>query len=325
MSRNVTDGELEPPRSRRRFLAGAAAVLGIATAESLSSPQSARATQGQPVLAGESNTETSETSITNTAGDGAGLSATGAGGGTGLIGTGGAAAGAVGVSGQGGGLGRGPGVVGTSTFDVGVFGAGQPGVFGLGRGNAPGVRGISGGGGTGVEGIGVAFGGFVGKGVHGTGSEHVEGVWGDGGPDGGRGVVGVGGQGPNPFTNVPGTGVFGAGGGGGVRVQGTGVQGRAGGPGGVGVYAENVNGGVGLKVLGAAVFSRSGKVTVPAGSSGVIVNDVDLTADSLVLATLQQAIAGVYVESVVPDPANSRFTINLNKKASVPVGWFVVN
>lgn len=52
-----------------------------------------------------------------------------------------------------------------------------------------------------------------------------------------------------------------------------------------------------------------------------------LTAQSLILATLQQHVAGVYVQSAVPNTAGSSFTIHLNKTvaAKTKVAWFIVN
>ena len=78
-----------------------------------------------------------------------------------------------------------------------------------------------------------------------------------------------------------------------------------------------------------AVFSRSGVATVKPGTKTAVVNSVPLTSASLVLATLQNVLPGVMVQAVVPDPAHSKFTINLNKAPLAPatakVGWFVVN
>jgi len=75
------------------------------------------------------------------------------------------------------------------------------------------------------------------------------------------------------------------------------------------------------------MFSRGGKAAVKAGFATVVVQNVALTSASLVLATLQQVQAGVYVAGVVPSPANSRFTIRLNQAPTVnlKVAWFVVN
>jgi hypothetical protein len=54
---------------------------------------------------------------------------------------------------------------------------------------------------------------------------------------------------------------------------------------------------------------------------------VALTSASLVLATLQQDRAGVWVRSAVPNIAGSSFTVHLNKTvtASTSASWFVVN
>jgi hypothetical protein len=78
---------------------------------------------------------------------------------------------------------------------------------------------------------------------------------------------------------------------------------------------------------GTTTFSRSGLLTVAAGKSSGTVTGVALTAASLVLATLQQNLSGVYVRSAVPNVAGSSFTINLSKapSASAKVAWFVVN
>ncbi len=82
-----------------------------------------------------------------------------------------------------------------------------------------------------------------------------------------------------------------------------------------------------LQVNGVAGFARSGLVTVPAGTKTATVGQVPLTASSLVLALAQQSMGGAFVKSAVPDPPNSRFTINLNKApgVDVPVGWFIAN
>jgi hypothetical protein len=47
----------------------------------------------------------------------------------------------------------------------------------------------------------------------------------------------------------------------------------------------------------------------------------------VLLVTLQQFEAGIYVAAAVPDVANSKFTIRLNKTPTVnlKLAWFVVN
>jgi hypothetical protein len=98
---------------------------------------------------------------------------------------------------------------------------------------------------------------------------------------------------------------------------------------GIGVFGEASGPtGTALKVSGKAVFSRSGKATVPTGQSTVIVSSVTVTAASLVLATIQGVgESGLYVKSVSLSVANSRFTIRLSKAvaANTLVGWFIVN
>lgn len=78
---------------------------------------------------------------------------------------------------------------------------------------------------------------------------------------------------------------------------------------------------------GPAVFSRSALLTIAAGTSSATQTGVALTPASLVLATLQQDHAGVWVRSAVPNAAGSSFTVHLSKAppAGTSVAWFVVN
>jgi len=54
---------------------------------------------------------------------------------------------------------------------------------------------------------------------------------------------------------------------------------------------------------------------------------VALTTASLVLATLQDNRAGIFVQAAVPNISGSSFTIHLSKavSANTKVAWFVVN
>jgi hypothetical protein len=112
--------------------------------------------------------------------------------------------------------------------------------------------------------------------------------------------------------------------------SGTGVVGVAGAPAigeGVGVTAEHTSGGTALHVIGTAVFSRSGALTIKAGASSITLTGVALTAASLILATLQNNVPGVYVQSAVPDVSEGSFTIYLSEAvtANTTVAWFIVN
>jgi hypothetical protein len=138
------------------------------------------------------------------------------------------------------------------------------------------------------------------------------------------------------IASTSGTGVFGH------SPTGDGVQGSTGLPGtsgsGSGVHGEALNNdGVGvradgprtgLEVNGAAVFSRSGRLTIPAGHSEGRVKPLRLTASSIVLATIQGNVVGLDVRGVTIVTGNKgSFTIHLNKDApsALVVGWFVVN
>lgn len=169
--------------------------------------------------------------------------------------------------------------------------------------------------------------------------------------DGGTGLSGVslsGAQGVSGQSQaVGGTGVSGVGAAYGVEGQG-GSFGLYGHDSTVGVYAQGTdegvhgfsgsgtgvaalsNSGTALSVSGKAEFSRSGRATITGTAatpkSSIQVNNVALTGKSLVLVTPQKSVAGVWVRAAVPNVANSRFTIFLNKAVttSYPVGWMVI-
>jgi hypothetical protein len=133
--------------------------------------------------------------------------------------------------------------------------------------------------------------------------------------------------------SASGFGVFGAAAVG-IGVKGAapiGVHGEGAGPNSVGVVASAPAGSTALNVAGVAKFSRSGIATIAGTSntpkSQVVVPVAGLQPTSLVLGTVQSATAGVWVARAVPDVANSRVSIFLNKAAtvSVRVAWFVVN
>ncbi len=91
--------------------------------------------------------------------------------------------------------------------------------------------------------------------------------------------------------------------------------------------ATAVDAGTALQVDGRAAFKWSGRAVVPAGARSVTVTGVPLTAESLVLATLQQRRDDTHVEAAVPDPVGARFTVSLNRRTSrnLTIAWFVIN
>jgi hypothetical protein len=80
-------------------------------------------------------------------------------------------------------------------------------------------------------------------------------------------------------------------------------------------------------VAGKAAFTTSGLLTVAAGTSSATQTGVPLAKASLVLATLQQDRAGVWIRSAVPNVAGQSFTVHLNKTvtAATNVAWFIVD
>ena len=125
-------------------------------------------------------------------------------------------------------------------------------------------------------------------------------------------------------------GVFGASTGGGTGVRGEsasghGVEGVS--TTGTGVFAS---GPMGLQVNGKTQFSRSGVATV-AGSSTTPKNSVQvhlpITAKSIMTATLQKYVPGVFVVAAQPNVTGGYFTIYLNKSVTTslgPIAWLVI-
>jgi hypothetical protein len=70
---------------------------------------------------------------------------------------------------------------------------------------------------------------------------------------------------------------------------------------GTGLFGTAFQGGKALEVNGRAFFSRSGRLTIPRKMTSAVKTGVALTSDSLVLATLQQNIKGVWVKAAVPN------------------------
>jgi hypothetical protein len=251
-------------RTRRQLLAGGTGVLaGVLAAEALARPAPAAAANGDSVILGQSNSETQQTTIANSADGLSALLAIASGGGDGLAGK----------------SSSGDGVVGSTS------GADGSGVFGFNGGDGNGVSGV----------------------VNNAGAS---GVYGQNG-DTGFGVAGR--------AN------------GGVGTLGDSANG-------VGVWASSANG-TALQVtglsqftgtaqfFGTALFSNSGVLTIGAGKSSATQGGVTLTPASLVLATVQQDRAGVWVRSAVPNVAKHSVTVHLSKPvpARTRVAWFVVN
>jgi hypothetical protein len=311
-------------RSRREILGGAAGRGGVRIVRSVvlrtsaalavaltvgavlvATGSSATANQGDPILAGIGFQHESGTTQLIQDGNVSGLDVTANTGGRAI---GGFSSGGQGLYGNGA-----TGVYGTGA--TGVYGTGSVyGVYGYTDPTSPdtyyGVYGI---GPTGVYGAGGAYGlSGIGSiyGVAGIGSTGSQGgVYGRGD---GNGVFGE-------TYNASASGVYGQ-----NNTTGYGVAGRS--DSGTGVLADSANG-TALLVTGKAQFSRSGKATVKAGNLSAVVQNVALTTDSLVLATLQQFEGGVYVAAVLVNVASSRFTIRLNQAptGNLKVAWFVVN
>jgi hypothetical protein len=132
-------------------------------------------------------------------------------------------------------------------------------------------------------------------------------------------------------NNAGGSGVYGQNDG-----AGYGVAGRA--TGGIGALGDSANGigvwansqnATALEVSGKAQFSRSGVATVagtPAAPKNSVRVSLAITAKSMMTATLQKYVAGVYVVAAVPNVSGGYLTIYLNKTVTTsvgPIAWMV--
>jgi hypothetical protein len=194
----------------------------------------------------------------------------------------------------------------------------RPAVWGDNTGGGDGVQGFTGGSGSSAV-FGKNTGG--GKGVFGS-SASGNGV--EGGSTSANGVQG------ESASNTA-SGVYGQ-----NSATGYGVAGRANAgigtlgdsANGIGVWANSQNA-LALKVSGKTQLSRSGVATV-AGTASAPQNSVrvsiPITAKSMMTATLQNYVPGVFVVAAVPNVAGGYFTIYLNKKVSTtvgPISWIV--
>ncbi|MEA2621698.1 MAG: hypothetical protein QOH61_608 [Chloroflexota bacterium] len=95
---------------------------------------------------------------------------------------------------------------------------------------------------------------------------------------------------------------------------------------GVAVFAS-CTGGFALETVGPIVSDRSGRFHVATGKSSFTISGHRVTADSLVLATVQGYVAGVWVVAATVNVGTQKFTVRLNKPAprALTVGWFLVN
>ncbi|MFL5796886.1 MAG: hypothetical protein ACJ77A_02995 [Actinomycetota bacterium] len=265
----------------------------------------AMAVQGTAVIAGQDNTQTSETRLYNTNVFTAQTCSSAAGAGVGGL----LACGSIGVTARGINYGV-AGYADSSNGLAGVVGQGPTGVVGLTYSPSVG-SGVTGqGGAVGVSGNGALTGvsGTGGNGVYGEGTEN--GVQAKGG------TFGV-------FAEGDDYGVY-------ARAPNHGVYGQATSSTGAGVEAAGTNGATALRVTGKAQFSRSGLATVAgtnaAPKSSVVISKVSLSGKSLVLATPQKSVAGVFVQGAIPSVSARTVIIQLNKAVTVgyPVAWFIV-
>ncbi len=165
-----------------------------------------------------------------------------------------------------------------------------------------------------------------GSGLYGRNFGSGKGVTGEGG-DGGTGVRGFvegeTGIGVNGEVDGTGSAVYGQATGVGAGVFGDTANGT-------GVIARSTGTGTALRVTGKAQFSRSGTATITGTSaspkSSVVISNVALSSKSLILATAQKNVAGVWVAAAVPNVSAKTVTIFLNKTVTVsyPVAWFIV-
>jgi hypothetical protein len=272
-----------------RFSAALAVVL-TAGAVLVASAPSATATQGQAVIAGQTNSESAPTVLNNNSvANCSALSDVG------LVA-----------------CGSGQGVIGIGTVGVAAFGS----IAGV---NADGGTGYGVAGGGGI--VGVRGSSSTGDGVQGlTSAAGGSGVFGNN-TAGGKGVFGASttGNGVEGGTGgSAGSGVYGS-----NSSTGYGVDGQS--TNGIGVGAASSNG-TALRVSGRAKFSTAGTAVIASGTKSVTVTLAGVTTSDFVLATVQGSGA-FYVKNA--SAGSGHFTIFINKApaspATVTVAYFVIS
>ena len=85
--------------------------------------------------------------------------------------------------------------------------------------------------------------------------------------------------------------------------------------------------GLAIDAMGKVKLKESGKITIPAGASQATKFDVRILTGSIVLVTLQQNRAGIWVQAAVPNVAGDKFTVFLNKPvpSNTILAWTVLN
>jgi hypothetical protein len=294
------------PRSRRALLLGGLGGVAAAALGSLARPDRAAATDHSALIAGEANSATLLTSITQATAGVEGLKVTST---TGAALHGKATTGA-GVVAENAGTAK-PALTAQNAAATTLKSAIQ-GFAGTGALPAPQVE-------TGVEGecnvslnsVGVYGGSTTGTGVYGN-------------TDNGTGVAGVG------YWGLYGTGAIGVQG---DVDSGLGVQGWTGAAvpptvaGKVGVWAGAENGRIALQTQGVSKFNRSGRASIAVGtSSKKIIVPGGITTAAFGIATIQGNRAGYYVQGIVSGTADSSITVYLNKAvvtSAISIGWIV--
>ena len=335
------------PRSRRAVLAGAIGGVAAAAASSLVRPSTVSATDHSPLVVGEANTATLQTTLTNSTAGATTLSAVTAatGSGTAVLGTSSAGRGITGSTQTGIAMRAAAGADGVGVWATSATGialrassAGQAASISNTSSTVPSLVSQSTGGTVGVVGLGGSFApaaypdgvGVLGDNPAATGV----GVWGR--STNGTAILGDAdtGYGVEAYGAV---GVYGSGGAVGIIGDvdhATGVQGWTGlatapdSGADVGVWAGAENGRTALQAQGVVKMNRSGKTTVAVGTSTrKIVVPGGISASSMGFANIQVNRSGFYVRSVVLATADSSITIYLNANvttSAITVAWVVI-
>jgi hypothetical protein len=107
---------------------------------------------------------------------------------------------------------------------------------------------------------------------------------------------------------------------------GAGVTGQSDGPDGIGVLARS-SAGTALRVQGKLSLGRSGILRIPAGHRSFTQTGVNLSPNSMIVATVQRFRRDVWIMAADPDAVSDAFTVTLNRapRRQTPVAWFVLN
>ncbi len=93
---------------------------------------------------------------------------------------------------------------------------------------------------------------------------------------------------------------------------------------GIGVFATSQHG-IALEVQGKMKLTNSGVATITSGNRSMKVAHKTVSSSSIVIATIQNPISGVFIEGAESEDGAFTITLSKNVGSAVKVGWFILD